>query len=332
MRRVKSHIFGGWSQTLVDAANHLPEDTDWPHELYILLAENVPREARRLVMWTERDIPIGIAAFAQDTRGTWEPVTQWLVPGMLGMSAAPRIGSLIARLPFPADVAWWRMLEPVPAGGNIRMVAEEPTFGMSCSADFEAYWKQTDQFRAIRKARDRCKHLTVSVNPPGAREWVLQQSERHWRPRGHIAPSHQLRNRLLATRYMETLGKSVTIALQDGAQFVAAELCIVHRRELVMWNTFRDRRYDDCGLGNRGMELAYYWARNNNLVGVDIGGGFRHYKSRWAPKSGTKATLRISPLIRHAEDQARRVMSYAWSVVTCYLANLRGAERDQSRT
>jgi CelD/BcsL family acetyltransferase involved in cellulose biosynthesis len=138
---------------------------------------------------------------------------------------------------------------------------------------------------------------------------------------------------MLATTYLKTLGKSLTIALQDGEKFVAAELCIVHRRELVFWSTFRNRDYDYHGVGNRTMELAYHWARDNGLLGIDIGGSFvggvASYKGRWAPQSGAKATLLISPFIQYAEDRVHRAMSSAWGAVTRIRGNLLGsAKRD----
>jgi hypothetical protein len=308
MKRVELHQFRSWCQTLDDAVEHLPVDPDWPHELHILLAENVPQKKRRLVMWTEGDVPIGVAAFVQEPRGTWEPVTHWILPGTVGLVAAPRIGSLFGLLPFRTRIAWWRMIEPLPSGDEIRWAAEEPTYGIPCSDDFEAYWKQTDQLRAIKKARDRCKHLTLTVNAPGASEWVLQQSEKHWRPRGQAVSVH-LANQMVATKYLETRGKSVTVALQDGEEFVGADLFIVHRNEAVFSTTFRNREYDQYGVGNRSMEEVFYWARNSGMGRLDLGGGFS-YKSRWAPMLGAKATLLIASKSQYAGYRAREKTSY----------------------
>jgi len=316
MARTLVTVFRSWCPALDDAVASLPEDPDWPHELYILLAKNVPEGTGRFVMWTERDLPVGVAAFVQKSQGIWEPVTHWILPGLVGLAAPSRIGELFTQLPFCTRVAWWRMVEPVPSGGHVRHAATESTYGMSCSADFEAYWKETGQLRAVKKARDRCKNFTVSFNASGISTWVLQQSAKLWPAANSRGESTHLANRMLTARYLETLGKSLTIALLDSERLVAAEACIVHRQELILWTTFRNRDYDHHGLGNRLMELAYYWARDNGLKGIDIGGGFADYKHRWAPRASAKTRLLISPLIHYVGYRARRAMSSAWSKVT----------------
>lgn len=321
MARTEVTVFRSWCSALDDAVKYLPEDADWPHELYMLLARNVPEGTGRFVMWTERDVPIGVAAFVQKPQGIWEPVTHWILPGLVGLAAPSRIGELFAQLPFCTRVAWWRMAEPAPSGGHVRLAASESTYGMSCSEDYEAYWKQTGQLRAVKKARDRCRNFTVSVNAPGASTWVLQQSGRHRLPNDRAESAH-LANRMLTARYLETLGKSFTIAIQDGEKLVAAEACIVHRQELVLWNTFRHQDYDSHGLGNRLMDFAYHWARDNGLARIDIGGGFLDYKRRWAPRASAKTRLLISPFIHYVEYRARRAMSSAWSTVTRKFAKL----------
>jgi CelD/BcsL family acetyltransferase involved in cellulose biosynthesis len=143
---------------------------------------------------------------------------------------------------------------------------------------------------------------------------VLQQSAKRWPPNDR-AESPQLANRRLAAGYLETLGKFLTIALRDGERLVAAEACIVHRQELILWTTFRDRHYDYHGLGNRLMDLAYHWAKANGLAGIDIGGGFIGYKRRWAPEASAKTKMLISPFIDYLQYRVRRAMSSAWSTV-----------------
>ena len=321
---VKLTVFQSWCPALDEAAANLPEDSDWPRELYTALAKNVPERAGRFVMWTERDVPVGVAAFVRRPQGIWEPVTHWILPGLVGLAVPSRIGELFAQLPFCTRVAWWRMVEPVPSGGHVRHAATQSTYGMSCSANFEAYWKQTGQLRAVKKARDRCRDFAVSYNEPGIGKWVLQQAGKHWLG-GDRADSSHLANRALTAGYLEALGKLLTIALRDGQTLVAAEACIIHRQDLVLWTTFRDRSYDYHGLGNRLMELAYHRARDHGLAGIDIGGGFMEYKRRWAPQAGTKARLLISPLVHYAEYKLRRALSSAWNGVSRKLEKLLAA-------
>ena len=82
MTRVVLHQFRDWARSLDEAVKELPEDADWPRALYLSMTENIPRDERKIVMWTESDVPVGIGTFVRDPRGTWEPVSQWILPGM----------------------------------------------------------------------------------------------------------------------------------------------------------------------------------------------------------------------------------------------------------
>ena len=323
MPRVELHSFNTWCRTLDEAVKFLPEDSDWPHELYILLVEQVPLRKKRIVMWTEGDTPIGVVAFVQNVVGNWEPVTQWIVPGLIGPVASTPLGDLLVRLPFRTHIAWWRMDDSIPQGGNVREVKETPTYGMSCSTDFEAFWKQTGLLRTVRKARNRCEKLTIAINAPGAIDWVIERSENHWRVVEGQPLSWQLPLKIMVAKYLEAQGKHITLTLQDGTKFVSGEAILVHRREMVAVHAFRDRDYDDMAVGTRSLELAFQWARDNGLVGVDIGGGYDHYKKRWAPMGGSKAKLLISPTIPYAKFCVCTAMSSVWNTVTPYFGKVR---------
>lgn len=320
--RIAQYQFRDFTPDVDHAFRELGSGSEWPLELYRYIADGVPSRYRRIILWVERDEPIGVVVFTLDGRGIWAPVTHWVLPGWLGPLLAERESDLLPMLPFRARIAWWRMSGDVPSGPKVHHASKNPTYALDSTMDFEAYWKKTGQLRSITKARKRCQGLVFKVNGPGAAQWVVNRSDELWRLNPDT-PTPQLHARLTAAEYLEPIQRHITLTLQDGDQYVAGDTYLVHRGDLVALNTFRDRRYNEKGVGNRLLDLGCFWARENGFRSIDIGGGFG-YKERWAPVGGVKHSLLIASRPQLAAYRASRRMESAWKNAKARAARMFG--------
>lgn len=314
MKDVRFHRFTDVSLAVVGALAEFPAQPDWPVDLYRLLIDQVPRNRRVIFLCTKDDAPAGVLALARDNHGTWEPVTQWVLPGWMGPVQPSLLTSIASTIPIRSRFAWWRMVEPVPeCGGNVRRVREEETYAIKTSADYEAYWKSTGQIRSVLKARRRCSGMKFAVNQPGAARWVITRSDELWRTAPDKPTAHMM-GRIAAAEHLEPLGRHFTLTLQDVDKWVAGDTYVVHRGDLVALCTFRDRSYDHFGVGNRLLDMAFSWGRGMRFESVDLGGGYA-YKVRWAPATGSKSTVLVSPLLPCMGYRARKLLSSSWSSI-----------------
>ncbi len=283
---------------LDQALEFIPENAEWPRDLYRLLIDIAKGDPLRIVLWTESDRPVGLVAF-RSSGVVWEPVTQWIVPGFVGAVEPGIVGQLLGGLPFRARVAWWRMPEPPPRGGNVRAQSAEPTYGLPPGADFEEYWRSSGLLKNVKRARKRCERLHFHVNEPGSSEWVIRGSEEHWNSAG----STQLACRLEVARFLAAQGKYLSVTLKDGDRCIAGCTTIIHGRYVVANIMFRDRdpAYEKDGVGNYLMDVLFHQVRQLER-GIDLGGSHA-YKHRWAPQMGEKANIDISPRLAFIGDR-----------------------------
>ncbi|HEY7377815.1 MAG TPA: GNAT family N-acetyltransferase [Steroidobacteraceae bacterium] len=286
-----------WSTLAEAAARDLREHPEWPTTLYRELATLADGEERRVVIATDSGKAVGLMAFQRERGGlNWTPVTQWVIPDFVGLGEPAIQEEMLRRLPFRSKIAWWRASAPVPeVGGRIWHVDTESTYGTLLSADFEAHWKSTDCARTIRRAERRSGALPLTINAPGAAEWVIRNCERKWRADAS-AELPRTQHRLLAARHLEQLGKFFTLTLSSDGDLAAGQNILLHRRELVCIDTYRAPQFDHLGVGNALLARVYRWGREQGYTAIDIGGGFS-YKDDWSPPRGTKSYVQISPLL-----------------------------------
>ena len=75
-------VFDDWQPELDEALMGLPENELLPHELFRSLMRMADPKSRRIRLVTERGVPVAVAGL-RNRWGFWEPVAQWIVPGML---------------------------------------------------------------------------------------------------------------------------------------------------------------------------------------------------------------------------------------------------------
>ncbi len=83
--------FDSWHPVLDEALASLPETSACPHELYRQLVQNPGSMRKRTALITERGQPAAVVGLRQRGRHSWEPVTQWIIPGAI----------------FPAKPGYW---------------------------------------------------------------------------------------------------------------------------------------------------------------------------------------------------------------------------------
>jgi hypothetical protein len=301
---LKTKCFDVWKPELHEALQSLSETDILPHELFSLLMMS-GTEKKQLVLVTDRGQPVALAGL-KDRRGGWEPVTQWIVPGVLFPVKEKYIAKVLAVLGLNVRVGWWRWEIPPPPASWIRNVVSTTTYGFDCSDDHEQYWRKSGFFKSVRLFRNRCRGFTFRVNSPGSREWTIRNWEVKWRQQG-IAETPGLTERLLASEYLEKKGLHHTVTLLDRDIISAGMTFLIHRNAAVAQVNYRDPRYDKYGAMSHLWDLSFNWAKEMGFAKIDIGGSF-DYKEKLAPENGKKWEFDVSP---------RRVRLKEWAFLRC---------------
>jgi hypothetical protein len=202
-------------------------------------------------------------------------------------------------LELPIFVAWWRQAMPPPDDPRLEALTRVSTRKLTCSSDFEEYWRQSGLLRHVRRARNRCKHLKFVVNAPGASEWTLSNWGRRWaQPGGELS---DVQDRFVALRYWEPRNRQFTLALADDETIVAGASVFVHDRELVGQANYRNPDYDRLDVWTRLLDCVHCWACEQGFEKQDFGGG-HEYKTKWAPEDGARWQFTIHPTPSHLQS------------------------------
>lgn len=281
--RVK--FFDRWEPELDEALANLPETELCPHELFRMLVQN-PGPARKIIALAEdRGDPVALAGL-RERYGSWEPVTQWLIPGFLFPHKPGNLWRVLGALGMTLNIGWWRWKFPPEKLPWIKDIEAFPTYGMSCEDDFEKFWRQSSHFRHIRKVRNRCTGFDFRINEVGVREWTIRNWGEKW---GH-GKMADLSDRLLVADYLEKKNLLFTLSLHDTGKPVAGATVLVHKGDVVAYVNYRDPDFDHHGVMVRLIDHCFFWAKENGFDRIDLG-GTADYKQRWAPPDGQKYTF-----------------------------------------
>lgn len=284
--------FEEWHPVLDEALQELPEKDNCPHELYRLLVQNPGSARKRTALVTERGTPIAVVGLRQTGRHQWEPITQWIIPGIVFPAQPEHLIPVLEALGVDIWVAWWRMESTPPPSRLMRYLESTPVYRMRCSDDFERYWRETKYFKTIQHKRNRCQEFTLAINPPGSAEWVIKNWDAKWRDNSAISPA--LSDRIIAAKYLEGLGQHYTLVLLDRDTPIGGATNTVHHKDLVAGVIYREPEYDWHGVGVRLIDLVFSFAAENGFETMDIGGG-HDYKKHWAPQEGERWQFTICP-------------------------------------
>jgi hypothetical protein len=289
---LRTKLYNEWSPELDEALAALPEAELLSHELFRDLMSMSDPERRRILLVTERDRPVAVAGL-RNRWGRWEPVTQWIIPGVLFPALEGYLDRVLPALGLEVYVAWWRWDGPPLQTRWIRELRSEPTYGACCREDYEAFWGKSSLLRNVRNIRNRCERFEIKVDLPGATEWTISSWGAKWCPEGH-SERPDLAERLLAASYLEERGLCHTLSIHDQERMLAAMTFVIHQNDAVALYNYRDPMYDKQGVMTRLMDFGFSWARDMGLDSVDIGGSF-DYKNKWAPPLGAKCTFTVLP-------------------------------------
>lgn len=292
VRRLHTDWFEAWHPDLDAAISALPSMEMCPPDLYRQLAVNRGAGAKRTALVTDRGAPVAVIALRREA-DHWTPVTTWIVPGVdVPVRDGCLLDALVA-LEVPVRLAWWRRDSAPPASHLLEDLQGVATHQLTCVGDFEAFWKESGQWRHVQKARKKCSGLTVAVNRPGAAEWTIRSWSRRWaKPDALELPTTD--DHLLVARYWEPHGRHVTISLLDGDRIAASDTVLAHGTDIVGLINYRDPAYDELGIGTRMLDATQQWAVAAHYRTHDFGGGF-DYKRRWAPPAGMRWTFMVRP-------------------------------------
>jgi hypothetical protein len=257
-------------------------------------------KSRRIRLVTERGVPVAVAGL-RNRWGFWEPVAQWIVPGMLFPVKEGYMSRVLAALDLEVQIAWWRWNGPPPRMNCMGQIKMTPTRRMSLSEDFEHYWRESSLFRNIRRARNRCEGFELRIDAPNAAELIIRKWDAKWRPEG-MREMPDLAERLTVARYLEERGLHHTLLLCDKDEPVAGGTLIVDRNDVVAHCSFRNPDYDRHWAMTWLMASIFHWSKERGFTKIDMGGSF-DYKERWAPEEGEKWEFVVCPDYVRSERQ-----------------------------
>lgn len=298
---LEAEIFEEWQPELDDALEVLPETDIFPHELFRLLMKIPTRKLKRMILIKEGGDPVALAGLKNEF-GYWEPVTQWIVPGVIFPVKGNYIGRVLSTLGVEMKITWWRWEAPPPTIRWMRNLSAKPSYAMPTSQNFEDYWRNSKAWEYISLSRTRCPAFELGVNVPGSTEWTIKNWEVKQRPKG-VAEKPDLPDRLLVAQYLEKKGLYYTLTLLDNSGKITCAIgCLIHRNDLVAQYIYRGSNYKAQATPPRLFELACYWAREKNFNKFDIGGPLDLFKRTrirakedWAPESGKLWEFDICP-------------------------------------
>lgn len=291
--RLRVRWYDQWHPLLDEALASLPEMQSCPHELFRLLIQNPTLVRKRVGLVTEQGTSVAIVGLRQKGKHSWEPVTQWIIPGAI-FPAKP--GYLIPALETVGSevwVAWWRMGEAPSPSRFIRYIESTPTYRADLSSDYERYWRRTSHYKTVVQNRNRCRKFTFAVNLPGSAEWTINNWEAKWRTNPAVADP-ALSDRIVAAKYLESQGRYFTLSLLDQGVPIGGATLTVHGKDLVAGVIHRDPKYDWYGVGVRLIDLSFSFAAESGFERLDLGGG-HEYKKYWAPQEGERWWFNICP-------------------------------------
>jgi hypothetical protein len=290
---LKVKWFDAWHQELVEALYELPEIESCSHELYQKLIQNPSNVSKRTALVSKDGVPVAIVGLRQSGRFTWEPITQWIIPGAVFPAKPDYIFPTLEALKIDISIAWWRIKEKPSFSPIMRHIESTPTYRMRCSDDIEQYWRDNGYFKTIRRMRNRCKDFTFVINSPDAAEWTIRNWEEKWRTNPEIR-NPSLQDRILAAKYLEQRGQFFTLMLLDQDNPIGGATVLVQNKVLVAGVLYSEPSYRQNGVGIRLIDLCFTFAIEKGFEVIDIGGG-HDYKENWAIQEGERWWFNLCP-------------------------------------
>jgi GNAT superfamily N-acetyltransferase len=284
--------FKEWQPILDEALESLPEMENCPHDLYKTLVKNNLGAKKKIALIKKYEKVVALVGIKKRS-DSWVPVTHYLLPNCFFPMDKKYFRSILDNLGVNLWLSWWRNDTSIPNCRYLRNVETIPTYRLDLSNDYESQWSKK-QRKNVRATRNRCKDFRFAVNPPGSAEWIIKNSDQKWN-KGQGNLSLDLKNQLIAVKYLEKRGLHYAQVLLDEEKFIAGSTLIVHDKDLVGQYMYRLSEYDSYGVGTYLMDQTFSWAKEAGFNSIDMGGDYSDYKKHWAPVSGEKINVNICP-------------------------------------
>ncbi len=306
--RVRPRWFTSWNPKLDAALNVLPESECCPRELYRLLcAKHEPRKIFAIVE-AENQEPIGLISLRRrEALSDWVPVTHYSVPGMIFPIRDGFLSTVLSVLSRNVWLACWRMGDSIADIDSVVSREVVPTYGIDLTGDYEKYWRKYSHLTAVKRERSRCKDFEVRIGDEGMTAWVITSWERKWREEA-ATQRPDLTDKILIAEYLERQGKNFTFTLHDNGKPMGGHTFLLHDKSLVWQYTYRDRQYDELGVGTYLMDRAIKWAIESGFRAIDLGGDHPEHKKRWGPITSTKTSIHICPKYLRAMHRGQHIL------------------------
>jgi GNAT superfamily N-acetyltransferase len=328
MSKLRVETFQDWCPRLDEALSDLPEMEGCSHELYRRLVQI--RMPKHIALVRDGGTPVAIVGLRRtDGWRRWQPITNLIVPAAVCPSRPDYLVPSIAAVDKYVNVRWWYERSPVPQGSSVHAIKTRDIYCAQFPFDSRAYWRQSGHLNTVNQKRKKCAKFSVSVNPPGGREWTIRSWKKFWGPN---EDGSDLECRLAAAEHLEREGRHYTLVMFDGEKPVAGHTLVSHNKNLIWQVTYRDQDYDRVGVGTALMAEVFEFAERVGAESLDLGGE-HDYKAKWAPLSRTRAELTICPNPKYAALQlpefAQRAAGYLRRRTVARLRSLRGSSRAQ---
>ena len=289
--RLKVDWFDRWTSSLDDALAELPTASTCPPELYRALAQNKTGAQKRTALVTRRGELVAVACMRRRNRHQWQPVTQWITPGIVIPARREDIVPALAALRMEVPIGWWRMGE-LPPTGPMRDVQITYAHRMKPEGR-EEFWRKMHHLKDVKQARRRCADLKLTVNAPGAAEWVIRHSEQKWRAGGEVDSG--VADQILTAEFLTRSGRYFCLLLSENDEPVAGSTNLLHDDTLTGGTIYRDDSHGNLPTGARLIDAVFDLAAEKGFGCVDLGSSGHHYKRVWAPESGELAQFVVCP-------------------------------------
>lgn len=314
-------VFKEWCPELDIVLKSLPETTILPHELFRLLITLPDRKRRQIILMMEKGVPVALVGLKNEF-GVWEPVTQWIIPGILFPAKEDYVARVLSAIGLEMKISWWRMERPIPKIRWMRNLVSVPNYAIRSDQDFEDYWRKTDGLTHLIKSRTRCGGFNLKVNLPNSTEFTIRNWARRWTPKG-VIEKPDLPERILAAKYLETSGLFYTFSLLDKDKIAVSAGCLIHNNDLSVQYIYSRVPSSPAYL----FELICYWARDKGLKKIDIGGPIGFFKrtsfgekKNWAPEDSSKCEFYICPFFfEYIRKKSLDLMQKASTIFSKYV-------------
>ena len=231
----------------------------------------------------------------------WEPLTQGVIHGyaLFLCQRQPELAISHLRL----NVGFWDAPEPPTGWRGLRWSAPVVCYDLSLDGDPERYWRSTDLWKSIVRAKHRTAGFELLRDDFEATKWLIER----WRDRFYTGRPREVSSkwgdRILAAKWGLDAGTVRSWVLRDGERYAGGVVTTVVDSKMTFGTVYRDPEYDWHSVGTRTFYEAFAWAKTAGIGSVSLGSLY-DYKRRWAPASATHWNYVISPLPVHVVQGA----------------------------